>query len=198
MHIIRLLLAAILILAAPPAMAKPVEHDRGTILIFSHTTGFRHDSIPAGIAAVRKIAEARGLKVVASEDPAMFDPGRLAKFRVVVLLSSTTDPKKPESEWLVGARRTAFQQLVQVLMHLYQRPSSVVADEPLRRGVVRHQGVFNAAVRDVRKQRPEHADRPALSVDQCCGREAPAQGDFRGNFKLHDGFSDGKFRYTGG
>jgi type 1 glutamine amidotransferase len=106
MRLILLLLATILVSAAPPAMAKPA------ILIFSHTTGFRHDSIPAGIAAIRKIAEARGLKVVASEDPAMFDPMQLARFRVIVLLSSTTDPKKPESEWLVGPRRTAFQHFV--------------------------------------------------------------------------------------
>ena len=88
-------------------MAKP-----DAVLIFSHTTGFRHNSIPAGIAAVRKIAAARGLHAVASEDPAMFDPSRLKRFRVVVLLSSTTDRKRPESEWLVGSRRSEFQRFV--------------------------------------------------------------------------------------
>lgn len=112
MRLIHLLLAGILALTAWPTMAKVVQHDRGAILIFSHTTGFRHDSIPAGIAAIRAMAEARGLEVVASEDPALFDPGRLARFRAIVLLSSTTDPKKRESEWLVGPRRTAFQQFV--------------------------------------------------------------------------------------
>jgi type 1 glutamine amidotransferase len=112
MRLVHLLLAAILALAAWPATAKVVEHDRGAILIFSHTTGYRHESIPAGIAAIRAMAKARGLAVVASEDPAMFDPGQLKSFRAVVLLSPTTDPKRPESEWLVGARRTAFQQFV--------------------------------------------------------------------------------------
>jgi type 1 glutamine amidotransferase len=107
MALLRLLIAAMLALAPTPAMAKP-----DAVLIFSHTTGFRHGSIPAGIAAVRKIAAARGLQAVASEDPAMFDPGRLKRFRVVVLLSSTTDPKLPESEWLVGPRRTEFQRFV--------------------------------------------------------------------------------------
>ena len=103
MRFIRHLLAALVALTATPAMAKP-----DAILIFSHTTGYRHDSIPAGIAAVAAIAKARGLAVVASEDPAMFDPGRLARFRIIVLLSTTTDPKNPASEGWVDARRTAF------------------------------------------------------------------------------------------
>jgi type 1 glutamine amidotransferase len=107
MNLARLLIAAVLALAPTPAVAN-----RDAVLIFSHTTGFRHDSIPAGIAAVRKIAAAHGLQAVASEDPAMFDPGRLARFRVVVLLSTTTDPKRPESEWLAGPRRSEFQRFV--------------------------------------------------------------------------------------
>ena len=107
MPFIRLLLAAVLGLCASPAVARP-----DAILIFSHTTGYRHDSIPAGVRAITAIARARGLAVVASEDPAMFDPGRLDRFRAVVLLSSTTDPKRPQSEWLVGPRRAAFQRFI--------------------------------------------------------------------------------------
>src|SRR5688572_7904901 len=83
MHLIRLLLAALLAVTASPASARP-----DAILIFSHTTGWRHDSIPAGIAAVTAIAKARGLAVVASKDPAAFDPGRLDRFRAIVLLST--------------------------------------------------------------------------------------------------------------
>jgi hypothetical protein len=94
MPFIRLLLAALLGLCASPSLARP-----DAILIFSHTTGYRHDSIPAGIRAITAIAKRRGLAVVASEDPAMFDPGRLVRFRAIVLLSTTTDPKRPESEY---------------------------------------------------------------------------------------------------
>src|SRR3954454_19077897 len=103
-----ILLLALLLLHAP-ATAGP----RGAILIYSGTTGYRHESIPAGIEAVTAIAKRRGLAVVASEDPAMFSAGNLKRFRAIVLLSCTTDPKKPESEWLVGDRRTALQQFVQ-------------------------------------------------------------------------------------
>jgi hypothetical protein len=85
---------------------------RGAILIYSGTTGYRHDSIPAGIEAVTALARKRGLAVVASEDPAIFSTASLKRFRAIVLLSCTTDPKKPESEWLVGDRRAALQQFV--------------------------------------------------------------------------------------
>ena len=107
----RLLLACLIMLLAGGA-ASPAPPSRGTILIFSHTTGYRHDSIPAGIKAVSAIAHRRGLKVVTSEDPAVFSADSLRRFRVIVLLSTTTDPKNPASEWLAGERRMALQQFV--------------------------------------------------------------------------------------
>ena len=109
MSIVRATLAALLLLL-PQASATAVG--RGTILIFSHTTGYRHESIPAGIAAIRSIAQRRGLAVVASEDPALFAPTSLGRFRAIVMLSSTTDPKNPQSEWLTGPRRSALQAFV--------------------------------------------------------------------------------------
>src|SRR3990170_7536952 len=106
----RLLLAALLVLLI--GSAAPAQPTRGTILIFSHTTGYRHDSIPAGIAAIEAIARRRGLAVVASEDPRLFSSQSLRRFRAIVLLSTTTDRKYPASEWLVGDRRTTLQQFV--------------------------------------------------------------------------------------
>jgi len=109
----RLILSLILAFAAVPAPAAPAPADRaGTILIFSGTTGYRHASIPAGIKAISAMAARRGLSVVASEDPKAFSATSLKRFRAIVLLSCTTDPKKPESEWLVGDRRDALQQFV--------------------------------------------------------------------------------------
>jgi uncharacterized protein len=92
--------------------AAPAQPSRGAILIYSGTTGYRHDSIPAGINAVTAIARKRALDVVATENPDVFSADGLKRFRAIVLLSCTTDPKKPESEWLVGDRRTALQQFV--------------------------------------------------------------------------------------
>jgi hypothetical protein len=104
----RLFFLLLAIFLAAPVTAQP----RGAILIYSGTTGYRHESIPAGIEAVTALAKRRGLQVVASEDPAVFSNASLKRFRAIVLLSCTTDPKNPESEWLVGDRRAALQQFV--------------------------------------------------------------------------------------
>jgi len=104
-----LFLIAFTIVAPASAATQPVKP---SILIFSGSTGFRHDSIPDGIRAVSALAAKRGLTVVASEDPAIFSATSLKRFRAIVLLSCTTDPKNPASEWLVGDRREALQQFV--------------------------------------------------------------------------------------
>jgi type 1 glutamine amidotransferase len=61
------------------------------ILVFTKTTGFRHDSIPAGIAAVSAIGGRAGLEVDATENAAFFTPSTLAPYRVVVFLNTTGD-----------------------------------------------------------------------------------------------------------
>ena len=67
--------------------------DAGTfgVLLFSRTTGFRHDSIPAALAAVTELGATNGYTVEATEDPAMFTAATLARFRVVVFLMTTGD-----------------------------------------------------------------------------------------------------------
>jgi hypothetical protein len=109
----RLLLLLIALVLFGNAAASAAQPNRGAILIYSGTTGYRHDSIPAGIVAVTAIAKQRGLAVVASEDPAIFSADSLKRFRAIVLLSCTTNPKDPASEWFVGDRRLALQNFVE-------------------------------------------------------------------------------------
>ncbi|HEV8610925.1 MAG TPA: ThuA domain-containing protein [Thermoanaerobaculia bacterium] len=61
------------------------------LLVFTRTTGFRHDSIPDGIAAIRHVAAESGLSVDATEDPSAFSDENLASYRVVVFLLTTGD-----------------------------------------------------------------------------------------------------------
>ncbi|SFD06427.1 hypothetical protein SAMN05421773_10951 [Streptomyces aidingensis] len=65
-----------------PAMNTP------RIIVFSRTTGYRHDSIPDGIAALRALGGAHGFEVTATEDPAAFAAG-LPGCRVAVFLSTS-------------------------------------------------------------------------------------------------------------
>jgi type 1 glutamine amidotransferase len=64
---------------------------RGRVLVFTKTAGFRHDSIPDAIAAVRAIGEADGFAVDATEDAARFGDAALAPYDAVVFLSTTGD-----------------------------------------------------------------------------------------------------------
>lgn len=107
---LRLFLLLVTLLWTAIAEAQPKS---GAILIYSGTTGYRHDSIPAGIQAVTAIARKRGLAIIASEDPAVFSAASLRRFRAIVLLNNTSDGRNPASEWLVGDRRTALQQFVE-------------------------------------------------------------------------------------
>ena len=107
------LLAALLLLLASCATPTPREGLGGSrILVFSHTTGYRHEAIGVAVPALRRLIEEDGGIAITSEDPAAFDPGRLDGISAIVILSATTDPQRPESEWLVGPRRETLQAFV--------------------------------------------------------------------------------------
>ncbi|MFJ5518752.1 ThuA domain-containing protein [Streptomyces griseoluteus] len=72
-----------------PAAAKPTE--TGRVLVFSKTAGFRHDSIPDGIAAVQQLGATDGLTVDATEDATAFTTRNLRRYDAVVFLSTTGD-----------------------------------------------------------------------------------------------------------
>jgi len=61
------------------------------VLVFSKTKGWRHDSIPAGIAALQKLATENGFTVVASEDAGLFTEAQLSTFNAIVFLNTTQD-----------------------------------------------------------------------------------------------------------
>lgn len=61
------------------------------ILLFTKTTGFRHESIPAGVEAVEALAAELGYRTEHTEDADVYDPVRLADFDAVVWLSVSGD-----------------------------------------------------------------------------------------------------------
>jgi type 1 glutamine amidotransferase len=61
------------------------------ILVFSKTAGFRHDSIPAAIRAVRTLGARNGIAVDATEDAGSFSPSNLTRYDAVAFLLTTGD-----------------------------------------------------------------------------------------------------------
>lgn len=100
----------LLLVALAACAAASAAPRRDKVLIFGHATGYRHASIDPGMAALAALVRREGMEPVASEAPAAFDD--LTAYAAIVLLSATTDPKRPESEWLTGRRRDELQRFV--------------------------------------------------------------------------------------
>ncbi len=89
--------------------------DKPRVLVFSHTTGWRHDSIEPAREAIAGLGARDGYEVEASEDPSVFSEEGLASFDAVLFLSSTTGMPKDGAEepmWLLGEKRDALQAFV--------------------------------------------------------------------------------------
>jgi len=89
------------VVAPAPAEAAPVTK----VLVFSKTAGFRHSSIPNGIAAIQQLGAQNGFTVTATEDAAQFTTANLAQFQAVVFLSTTGDV-------LNATQQSAFQSYI--------------------------------------------------------------------------------------
>lgn len=76
------------------------------VLVFSKTTGFRHESIPAGISCLRQMASKNGWQISFTEDSAFFSDENLARFDVAVWLMTTGDVLNP-------AQQEAFKRFIQ-------------------------------------------------------------------------------------
>jgi cytochrome c len=88
--------------APPPAGAQ--EPARFDALVFSKTTGFRHESaIAAGKIALQQMGAAEGFNVTLSEDASVFTDAGLRDYEVVVFLDD-------DGEGILdAAQRTAFE-----------------------------------------------------------------------------------------
>jgi cytochrome c len=68
------------------------------VLVFSRTTGFRHDTIPEAVAAIGALGAEQGFAVDATEDPAVFTEEQLAQYRAVIFLLTTGEVLSPEQK----------------------------------------------------------------------------------------------------
>ncbi|MFN8353375.1 MAG: ThuA domain-containing protein [Spirosomataceae bacterium] len=68
---------------------NPLKGQR--ILVFSKTRGYRHSSIPFGIAAIKLMGRKYGFEVDTTENAERFTEANLKKYKVVVFLSTTGD-----------------------------------------------------------------------------------------------------------
>ncbi|MFH9296847.1 ThuA domain-containing protein [Streptomyces sp. NPDC017520] len=76
----------------------PVDKTAKRVLVFSKTAGFRHDSIPTGIAALKEIGKDTNITVDSTESAAQFTTSNLARYDAVAFLSTTGDVLNAEQQ----------------------------------------------------------------------------------------------------
>lgn len=81
----------LLVCAWRTSFAQSSQKPAFTILVFTKTAGFRHDSIAAGVAAIQALGNKHNFHVHANEEAAVFSDNHLARYRCVVFLNTTGD-----------------------------------------------------------------------------------------------------------
>lgn len=83
--------AAVVTLLAlvPTACARPVTARPYRVLVFTMTAGYRHPSIPDGVAAIRRLGAEHGFAVDEAADARPFTDAGLRPYTAVVWLSTT-------------------------------------------------------------------------------------------------------------
>ena len=79
------------------------------VLLFTRTTGYRHDAIPIAIAGIGNMSARLGMTVTASEDPAIISDSGLSSFDAVIFaLNSEPDPQPSDSPMLSTDQQAAL------------------------------------------------------------------------------------------
>lgn len=99
------LLIAVPFLVFSNCAAQQSSSGTANLLVFTKTDGFRHQSIPAGVEALRQIAGENGYSIEHTEDAARFNAENLKSYDAIVFLNTTENIFNEEQQ-------TAFQQYI--------------------------------------------------------------------------------------
>lgn len=77
------------------------------LLVFTKTNGFRHDSIPASVEALKAIAAENGWTIFETNNGAVFNDGQLARFKAVIFSNVSGNVLLPQ-------QRAAFEHYLSV------------------------------------------------------------------------------------
>ena len=84
-YILKIIILSVFLLL----LASCESPKEATILVFSKTAGYRHQSIAAGIKAIQKLGVENNFSVSITEDASKFKEDNLKKYAAVVFLNTT-------------------------------------------------------------------------------------------------------------
>ena len=91
-------LLSMLLLLALCAQASASMAPRARVLVFTRTSGWHHDSIPAAVAALQRLGAQEGMQVDRSEDAGDFTAKNLSRYQAVVFANTTLDVLDAEQQ----------------------------------------------------------------------------------------------------
>ncbi|TGE08451.1 ThuA domain-containing protein [Hymenobacter fodinae] len=84
---------------------KSHSEPTAAVLVFSKTSGFHHESIPAGIRAIQDLGQEHHFRVDTTTNAGLFTTAGLQSYQAVIFLNTTQDV-------LNEAQQTAFEQYI--------------------------------------------------------------------------------------
>lgn len=80
------------------ASSAQTTDDGERVLVFTKTTGYYHESIPSGIAAIQKLGSENNFQVDTTKDATQFTPANLKRYKAIIFLSTTHDVLNGEQQ----------------------------------------------------------------------------------------------------
>ena len=108
---LRALLFAVLLMVGTLGLPAAAAQPRFSVLVFSKTTNFRHDSIPAGNAAIKKLGEENNFATDFTEDSTAFNDANLAKYKTIIFNNTNSTPQS--GALLNDEQRAALQRYIE-------------------------------------------------------------------------------------
>ncbi|HEX6892644.1 MAG TPA: ThuA domain-containing protein, partial [Chryseolinea sp.] len=82
----------ILIVVCLAALFIEAAQAQKNILIYTKNgKGYVHDNIPAAVEALKKLSAENGYKAESTDDPAVFTPDKLKKYRCIIFASTNNE-----------------------------------------------------------------------------------------------------------
>jgi hypothetical protein len=67
------------------------NHQNDKVLVFTKTTGYRHESIETGVETIAQLGKQNNFEVIHSDDANVFTEENLSQYKLVIFLSTTGD-----------------------------------------------------------------------------------------------------------
>jgi type 1 glutamine amidotransferase len=99
-------LATLVVVGLVSCATQPTPRIGFSVLVFSKTLMYRHASITNGIAAIQKLGAEHHFRVDATEDSSWLTSANLARYKVIIFLSTSGDILNEEQQ-------TAFREFIE-------------------------------------------------------------------------------------